>query len=66
MRKLAIVAFCFLSSLASATEIEEIVVKARRIEIILTELSENHKQDSKTGDWYYVEEKKEKEENRKS
>lgn len=60
MKNWAIVAFCFLSSLASATEIEEIVVKARRIEIILIELSKNHEQDPKTGDWHYVE-KEEKE-----
>ena len=59
MKNLAIVALCFLSSFASAHDIEEITVTARRIEIAVQwKLSENHKQNPITGNWHYVEEKK--------
>jgi hypothetical protein len=61
MKKLAIVALCFFSSFSSAKDIEEVVVKARQIELVITKLSENHKQDPETGSWHYVEAKKEKE-----
>ena len=58
MKHLAIIALCFLSSFASANEIEEVVVKARQVKIVLIKLSENHKQNPVTGNWYYVEEEK--------
>lgn len=57
MKNLAIIAFCFFSSFASAHDIEEVKVTVRRIEIVMQKLSEIHKQDQKTGDWHYVGEK---------
>ena len=59
MKHLAIVALCLFSTIASASEIEEVVVKARQVRIVLIKLSENHSQDPVTGLWHYVEEKKE-------
>jgi len=59
MKHLAVVALCLFSTFASASEIEEVVVKARQVRIVLIKLSENHRQHPITGDWYYVEEKKE-------
>jgi hypothetical protein len=59
MKHLAIVALCLFSTFASASEIEEVVVKARQVRVVLIKLSENHRQNPITGDWYYVEEKKE-------
>lgn len=59
MKHLAIVALCLFSTFASASEIEEVVVKARQVRVVLIKLSENHRQNPLTGDWYYVEEKKE-------
>lgn len=67
MKHLAIVALCLFPSLASAntTDIEEIVVKARQVKIVLESLSKTHKQNPITGDWYYVEKKEsEKSENK--
>lgn len=61
MKRLAIIALCFFSSFASAKDIEEVVVKARQIELVIAKLSETHKQDPETGNWHYIEEKKEKE-----
>lgn len=60
MKKLAIFALCCLSSLANASEVEEVKVTARRFEITMIKLSENHRQDPKTGDWHYVEVKEDK------
>ena len=57
MKNLAIVALCCLSTFASANEVEEVVVKARQVKIVLTKLSENHKQNPITGNWHYVEKK---------
>jgi hypothetical protein len=62
MKRLAIVALCFFSSLTSAKDIEEVVVKARQIELVIAKLSENHKQNPITGNWHYIEEKKKKKE----
>lgn len=63
MKNLAVIALCFLSSLATASDIEEVVVKARKLEIVLIKLAENHKRNPITGNWYYVaEEKKKKQE----
>jgi hypothetical protein len=59
MKHLAIVALCLFSSFTSASEIEEVVVKARQVRIVLVKLSENHRQNPITGNWYYVEQKKE-------
>ena len=59
MVKLAIFALCCFSSFVSAADIEEVKVTARRIEVIMVKLSENHKQDPITGNWHYVEKKKE-------
>jgi hypothetical protein len=56
MKNLAFVALCFFSSLACAHDIEEVTVTARRIEIVLEKLSENHVQNPITGNWHYVEE----------
>lgn len=61
MRKLAVVALCFFSSFSSAKDIEEVVVKARQIELVIVKLSENHKKNPITGNWHYIEEKKKKE-----
>ena len=61
MKKLAIVALCFFSSFSSAKDIEEVVVKARQIELVIAKLSENHKQNPITGNWHYIEEKKKEE-----
>lgn len=65
MKKLAVVALCFFSSFASAKDIEEVVVKARQIELVIAKLSETHKQDPITGNWHYIEVKKEKETSKK-
>lgn len=61
MKRLAIIALCFFSSFASAKDIEEVVVKARQIELVIAKLSETHKQNPITGNWHYIEKKKEKE-----
>lgn len=60
MKNLAVVALCFLSTFASANEIEEVVVKARQIRVVLVKLAETHEQNPITGNWYYVEKKEEK------
>jgi hypothetical protein len=59
MKNLAVIALCFLSTFASADEVEEVVVKARQIKIVMEKLSETHKQNPITGNWYYVASKKE-------
>jgi len=60
MKKLALIALVFLSPFTSATEIEEIVVKAPRITIAFEKLSSNHKRNPITGNWHYVKKKEEK------
>jgi hypothetical protein len=58
MKNMAVAAFCFLSSFASANEIEEVVVKARQVKLVIEwKLAEKHKQNPITGNWYYVEKK---------
>lgn len=58
MKNWAILCLCLFSSFSSATEIEEVVVKARQVKIIMDwKLSEKHKQNPITGNWYYVAEK---------
>jgi hypothetical protein len=58
MKNWAIICLCLLSSFSSAAEIEEVVVKARQVKIIMDwKLSEKHKQNPITGNWYYVADK---------
>lgn len=58
MKNWAIVCLCLVSSFTSASEIEEVVVKARQIKIILDwKVSNKHKQDPITGNWYYAADK---------
>lgn len=59
MKRLAVLALCLFSSLASASDMEELVVKARRFEIVLISIMDTHKQNPFTGNWHYVGEKKE-------
>lgn len=60
MKNLAVIALCFFSSFATADDIEEVTVTARRVEIIvMKKLSENHVQNPVTGDWEYIEVKEE-------
>jgi hypothetical protein len=54
MKRLALVALLFLSPFVSATEIEEVVVKAPKITIALEKLSLNHVQNPITGKWHYI------------
>jgi hypothetical protein len=63
MKNMALVALCFFSTFATASDIEEVVVKARRVSIVLEKLAETHVQDPKTGEWHYVE-KREVEDNK--
>ena len=58
MKNWTIICFCLLSSFSSAAEIEEVVVKARQVKIVIDwKLSEKHKQNPITGNWYYVADK---------
>ena len=66
MKNLAVIALCFLSTFASATEIEEVVVKTRQVRIVLVKLSENHVQNPITKNWRFVEEKKEEDKRNKA
>ena len=62
MRAIAAIALCLISSFATAEklEMEEVVVVAKKIELPVVKLASNHKQNPITGNWYYVEQKKEK------
>lgn len=64
MRKLSLMCLCFLSSFATAGEIEEITVSARQIKVVLANISLEHKQNPFTGSWYYVESKQVEEDDR--
>jgi hypothetical protein len=57
MKKLAVVVLCLFSSFATANDLEELVVKAQRVRVVMIKLADVHRQDPKTGDWYYVEQK---------
>lgn len=57
MKRLALAALLFLSPFTSATEIEEVVVKAPKITIVLEKIALNHKRNPITGNWHYVEKK---------
>lgn len=52
LRKLLVL--CLFSLNVNATEVEEVVVTAQEIKIVLVKLSETHKQNPITGDWHYV------------
>lgn len=61
MKNVAILCLCFLSSFASADCLEEVVVKARQVKIVMDwKLADKHKQNPITGNWHYVEENKKK------
>ena len=60
MKKWAVIAFCLTSSLASAKEIEEVLVVGRQFKIVLASIQQTHKQNLLTGNWYYVAELEEK------
>ena len=53
MKKLAIMALCFFSSIAQASDIEEVVVVARQIRIVLVALHETHRYDAFSKVWVY-------------
>lgn len=57
MRKLAFAALCFLSSIATGGEIEEVKVTARPFRIMLEHISLSHRYNAITNKWYYVETK---------
>ena len=54
MKNLAVIMLCLLSSVASAKDIEELVVTAKRLRIVIEHLSVKHKQNPITGNWHYV------------
>ena len=54
MKYLLVTFLCLLSSITAAEEPEEVLVVARRIEIVIDYLKKNHKQHPITGNWYYV------------
>lgn len=53
MKKLAIAAICFFSSFAQASDIEEMVVVARQIRIVLLAINETHHYDAYSKSWIY-------------
>ena len=59
MRKLSLMCLCFFSSFATAGEMEEVVIKARQVNVVLMKLSLHHKQNPFTGSWSYVTPKQE-------
>jgi len=54
MRKYAFFALCFLSSIATAGETEEVKVVARPFRVMLENISLHHKYNPITNRWYYV------------
>jgi len=54
MKHIVLAALCLLSSLAHSTEVEEVLVVARRIEILIEDFSKHHRQNPITGNWHYV------------
>jgi len=64
--KRLIIALCFVSSFATATEIEEIVVTARQLKIIMPKVEDIHVQNVLTKNWYYSEAKQKKEKRAKA
>ena len=58
MKNLAVIALCLFSSVVSAKDIEELVVTAKRVRVVIEHISSNHKQNPITGNWHYVEQVK--------
>lgn len=54
MSKYAFLAVCFLSSIATAGEMEEVNVVVRPFRIMLENISLHHKYNPITNRWYYV------------
>lgn len=54
MKKWVVLALCFCSSLVSASTIEEVIVTARHVKILLVRVTDSHKQNPVTGSWHYV------------
>ena len=53
MKKLALTALCFFSSFAQASDIEEVVVVARQVRIVLLSIVDTHRYDARTQMWVY-------------
>ena len=53
MKQLAIAALCFFSSFAQASDMEEMVVVARQIRIVLLAINETHRYDAFSKTWHY-------------
>jgi len=62
MKNWAMLGLCLCSSLVSASTIDEVVFTARQVKIVMTKLTETHKQNPLTGSWYYSESKEERDE----
>jgi hypothetical protein len=61
MKNLALTAaLFFLPLVASANEIEEVIVKSINVKIVMEKITEIHKQNPITGNWHYVTEDKRK------
>ena len=57
MKKWALCALCFFSSMAQANDIEEVVVVARQVRVVLLSIVDTHRYNPVTQKWYYDEEK---------
>ena len=57
-------ALCFLSSMSTAGEVEEVKVVARPFRIMLEHISLSHKQNPITKSWYYAVAEKDKEDSK--
>lgn len=53
MKKLAVMALCFFSSIAQASDMEEVVVVARQIRIVLLAIHDTHRYDVFSKVWVY-------------
>ena len=52
MKKWALCALCFFSSMAQANDIEEVVVVARQVRIVLLNIVDTHRYNPVTQKWY--------------
>jgi len=52
MKKWALCALCFFSSMAQANDIEEVVVVARQVRIVLLNIVDTHRYNPVTQRWY--------------
>jgi hypothetical protein len=57
VKKLAVIALCLFSSIATAKEIEEVVVVARQFRIVLISVKDTHRYNPITRSWYFYEKK---------